>query len=136
MRELWQFGFRSGVGTFARERADVQLVNDLPLERHTAPRIVGPFEGAGIDDLGWTMRPFGLKPRRRIRVAAFVVAHFILVARAGGGVGDAAEVAVVFGPQFGRRAADGHRDARRSRRPDAKMGAPAADWFGADGKPA
>ena len=137
MRELGQFSLRRRIRAFTGERADVQLVYHLPLERHAGPRPVRPLEGARIDNFGRAMRPFGLKPRRRIRVGLFVAAETIPVPRAGLGLGDAAEVPALLRPELRDAAAvDDDRHLRYGRRPDAKMRPPAADRFGADRQPA
>ena len=60
-------------GALARERADVQLVDDLAGERHAAPRAVGPRESARIDDLRRAVRTVRLEPRRRIRIEPLAI---------------------------------------------------------------
>ena len=50
------------------ERADVHLVEDLPLDRDALPCAVGPAVPGRIDDLRRAMGPFGLIARRRVRV--------------------------------------------------------------------
>lgn len=49
------------------ERADVELVDDLPFQLGAAPRRGLPHEGIRIHNLRRPDRPLGLKARRRIR---------------------------------------------------------------------
>src|ERR671937_267051 len=48
--------------------AEVHLVDHLSLEAYTWPRLIGPLECIGLDDLGRTMRSIGLKSGGGIRI--------------------------------------------------------------------
>src|SRR5262249_10191224 len=51
---------------FRRERADVQLVDDLSWQAHAAPLRVAPLERAGIADHGWPTHALRLNAGTRI----------------------------------------------------------------------
>src|ERR1044072_2312782 len=67
---------------FAREGADVQLVDDLPLERSALPVVVRPKEPRRVYDLRRLVRPFGLKARGGGWVEIVVAVEPEAVARA------------------------------------------------------
>src|SRR5690606_4431401 len=105
-----------------------------------APAVVGPREGARVDDLGGAVDALGLEPRGGVgeRVAAI---ETVAVARAGAGLGgDAAEVAVAFGLQHHRGGLvapgglEDDLDAAPLRRPDAEVDAALRAHMRADGK--
>ncbi len=67
-RKLFQLRRRRRERPFAREGADVQLVDDLPLERRALPLRVGPAERRRVYDARVAVRPFGLKAGRGVWV--------------------------------------------------------------------
>src|SRR5689334_530731 len=79
----------------------MHLVDDLAIPTHTAPAAVAPREAACIDYLRWTMRPLGLKARRRIRIKVRIVVESKTVARPRSrAVDEAGEEAIRFPSQF------------------------------------
>ena len=131
---------RRGVGSLGRERAEVQFINHLARQRHTAPGLIVPLEGRGIDDFRQSVRSVGLPARRRVRKELLVVVQAKAIAAAGrGGCRETGEVAVAFGFQWnplqwlvgtGLAQLDGDRTSPR--RPNAKMNAPGGLNLGAD----
>src|SRR5262245_19005956 len=117
---------RGGPRPLAREGADVQLVEHLPLEGDAAPAAVRPRELPGIDDLRRTMRTFGLIARRRIGVERVPV-EADPVPRTGPCLEDlAGEVAALALGQLVRRRvrdtpAQDHLDRHGGGRPNAKV---------------
>ncbi len=125
VREGGQLAHRALPGSLARERADVQLVDDRAFERNAGPRPIGPGKRARVDHAGGPVRPLGLKARGRIgkRVAAV---EAIAIEGTGSGVGDRArEVAVGFAPE-----------ADRTRRPRARSTVGSRSFARAAGRPA
>ena len=59
-------------GALGAERADVQLVDDAAVQRHSSPLRIGPREGAVVDDTTRSVHSAGLPRRARVghRVAA------------------------------------------------------------------
>ena len=82
--ELGQVLQRSAIRPLPCERANVHLINHLPLLRHASPFRVGPFERCGIDDLRRPMRSVRLEARGGIRERAGV--QFVLIQHARLGV--------------------------------------------------
>src|ERR671927_601845 len=73
---------RRGERALARERADVHLVDDLPLERRAAPVVVSPLEGGRVYDPRSSVRAVGLEARGRVWVEAVVSVEAEAVERA------------------------------------------------------
>src|SRR4051794_36863036 len=55
------------VGSLGREGPHVQLVDHETVAGQSSPVAVAPLEDAGIDNLGWAVNAFGLKPAAGIR---------------------------------------------------------------------
>ncbi len=70
-------------GPPGRERADVHLVDHLPLPPRPPPAAVGPAEGGRVDHLGGPVRPVGLEPRRRVGIGRVPAVEAEPVARPG-----------------------------------------------------
>ena len=133
-RQLGKLSSRRGPPALARERADMQLVDDLPFERHAPPLCIRPGEACRIDDFRWTVRPLRLKSRRRIGIEPFVLYRFESIEIAGLCIDFAAEVPrvlAVLGLELCRSTALEHdREARHARRPDPHVRAAVAKVLG------
>src|SRR5206468_4770541 len=128
--ELGQLLCGRGPRAGARERPDVQLVDDLAFERHAAPRRVGPAKTRRVDDHRWTVGTFRLVTRRRIGIELLIAIDPELVQRARWCGCFAAEVSGVrrFRLQDGRRVpVDDDSDPRHAWRPDTEMHAAVAE---------
>ena len=157
VRELAQLGGRGGKRAGTRERADVHLVDHLTFERHAGPRLIGPAERAGIDDLRRAVHAFRLEARRRIRISPLVVVEQQGIAIAERRADDAAEVPAGLGVErhgltavakamavrrslarrrkavpYGRRVGNGNANTFCARRPHAHVREFAIDRLDAD----
>ena len=118
---------------FAREGADMHLIDDLAFASDALPGGVRPAIGGGIDDGARLVRPLGLRARGGIGQDALAAIDAIAVARARPRRGDmGAAVAVLFGLHRMLDAVDDEHDRLRQRRPYAEAHAPTGLQFGAD----
>src|SRR5215470_2457372 len=68
LSQLWQFTHRTDPCTFARERADVHLIDNLPFQFDALPCPISPAEFPSVDDLRRAMWTIGLEARGGIRI--------------------------------------------------------------------
>ena len=135
-RQFLQFCRRRRPRADARKRAHVHLVEDLAFEAHASPLIVGPAERSRVDDLGRTVGPVRLIPRRRIgqRPIGGIEAELVACARRRG-----RKTAVVAAGLTGERrrlaGCEHDFDAPRGGRPHSKVSPAGAGVFGADRQP-
>ena len=98
MRASFDQLFRSGAPcSFLRERADVHFVNDLTLKFQAGPLRIAPSEFRWIDNARRTVRPIGLKARRRIGIKIVAGVYSETIARAGTNIDRPGEIAIWLG---------------------------------------
>ena len=81
--QLRQFLRRRPPGAFARERADMHLVNDLARHFDALPVLIAPVEPRGIHDTRRPVDSLRLETRRGIRMECFRLVDPKAVERAG-----------------------------------------------------
>ena len=131
-RERGQLAHRCRPRPFARERADVHLIEDLAVARDTAPAPVRPVEAVGIDDARRAVRSLRLEARCRIGQQALLLIEPVAVESAVAQVGhERREISIWLGvesPRVGRRLTLDHDvDPGGARRPHTEVHATGDD---------
>ena len=125
-RQLAELSRRRRPCALARERADVHLVDHLPVEGGAPPARVRPGELRGVDHAGGAGGALRLRARRGIGIQRVVIVETEAIQRADAGLGrDAREISIALGGERNGLSIplvpQHHRHPLRPRRPDAKM---------------
>src|SRR5713101_3259324 len=122
---------------FARERADVHLVDDQIAGIDAAPSIIAPSVRLWIDNFGRTMRTVGLESRGRIGKSLAVFIQPVAIARSRSDPSNkSSEVSVAFSLERSVGALDDDADAFSVGRPDSKIDTLAREEFSTNRPPA